>query len=62
MEHLLFIAIGLVMAGLVTMIIGVKNKTLTTIGLVMISLGGAGMGYMAAEEPPHITESLTSKN
>lgn len=62
MEHLLFIAIGLVMAGLVTMIIGVKSKTLTTIGLVMISLGGAGMGYMAVEEPAHIAESLTSKN
>lgn len=62
MEHLLFIAIGLVMVGIVTMIIGVKNKTLTTFGLVMISLGGAAMGYMAVEEPPHATESLTNKD
>ena len=60
MEHLLFIVIGLIMAGLVTMIAGMKNKALTTIGLMMISMGGAGLGYMAVEDPPFMDEKTLS--
>lgn len=62
MEYLLLVAVSLIVAGLMTMIIGLKHKVMVTVGIIMVTMGGAGIGYMAVEEPPMGTEKQEFKS